>query len=182
MKKMIQNHNMPAREGKTKEKIKSDINTPEQYKYYLKENCENKDSLFYITKHEYTEFLKLFFNEFMEELLFDNTQIQLPYHTGMVSIRKYDQKITIKDGKIISNLPVDWNSTLKLWDSDEQAKEDKKLVKFLNKNRTIYKFVYLKSQAKFKNKYFYWFKPTRTNKQKLAGAIKQNKINVYNLF
>ena len=136
MKKMIQNHNMPAREGKTKEKIKSDINTPEQYKYYLKENCENKDSLFYITKHEYTEFLKLFFNEFMEELLFDNTQ----------------------------------------------AKEDKKLVKFLNKNRTIYKFVYLKSQAKFKNKYFYWFKPTRTNKQKLAGAIKQNKINVYNLF
>lgn len=173
---------MPAREGKSKEKIKSDINTPEQYKYYIRENCKDKDSLFYISKHEYTEFLKAFFDEYMDELLYSNTQIQLPFHTGMVTIRKYDQKVTVKDGKIITSIPVDWNTTLKLWDSDEEAKKEKKLVRFLNKNRTIYKFVYIKSKAKFKNKYFYWFKPTRTNKQKLNYAIKQNKINVYNLF
>jgi len=173
---------MPARQGKSKEKIKSDINTPEQYKYYIKQNCENKDSLFYLSKKEYTDFLKEFFNEYVDEMLFSNTEMKLPFHTGMISVRKYEQKVKVVDGKIVSNLPINWNATLKLWDSDEEAKTSKKLVKFINKDRLIYKYAFFKSYAKFKNKYFYWFKPTRTNKIKLANAIRNNKIEVYNLF
>lgn len=173
---------MPARKGKSEEKIKSDINTPEQYKYYIEHNCKDKESLFYISKKDYTDFLKLFFDEFIDEVLYSNTEMSLPFHTGCITVRKYEQRIKIKDGKVISHLPVNWDATLKLWDVDEEAKENKQLVRFINKNNLIYKFVYIKSRAKFKNKYFYWFKPTRTNKIKLANAIRENQINVYNLF
>lgn len=173
---------MPAREGKSKEKIKSHINTPEQYKYYLENNCENKDSLFYLTKKEYTDFLKAFFDEVMEEMMFGNKEIVLPFKTGVVCIRKFPQKVRIEDGKVINNLPVDYNATLALWERDAEAKANKKLVRHLNKNRMLYKFTYYRSRARFKNKEYYWFKPTRTNKLKLKNAIKEGKIEVYNLF
>lgn len=173
---------MPAREGKSKEKIKSHINTPEQYKYYINENCESKESLFYIDKKTYTSFLKSFFDEFVDAMIYENKEFNLPYRTGLMCIRKYQQKVKIVDGKVINKLPVDYNATLKLWEEDPEAKEKKQLVRHLNKNRMLYRFVVYKSKARFKNKEYYWFKPTRTNKLKLKDAIKNNMIEVYNLF
>ena len=173
---------MPARQGKSEEKIKSHINTPEQYKYYLDNNCEDKESLFYVSKKQYVDFLKAFFDEVIEAMVYHNKEIKLPFKMGMICIRRYEQKVKMVDGKIINNLPVNWNATLKLWESDPEAKEKKQLVRHRNKNRLLYKFVYYRSKAGYKNKNYYWFKPTRTNKQKLKTAINKGQIEVYNLF
>lgn len=40
---------------------------------------------------------------------------------GRLEIRKYDARITLQEGKVVTNLPIDWDKTLKLWSEDEEA-------------------------------------------------------------
>jgi hypothetical protein len=173
---------MPARQGKSKEKIKSDINLPEQYKYYINNNCENKESSFYVTRTQYSNFLKSLFSLMINNMIHKNDEYQLPYRLGSLCIRKYVQKVKIIDGKLVSNFPVDWNSTLKLWEEDEESKKEKKLIRHINKNKEVYRYIYIKGMANYTNKKFYKFKPTRTNKLKLKTAIENGTVDFYNLF
>jgi hypothetical protein len=43
----------------------------------------------------------------------------LPHRLGRLEVRKNAASITIKDGKVKTNLPIDWDATLKLWFEDE---------------------------------------------------------------
>lgn len=168
---------MPARQGKSEEKIKIDIHTKDFYDYYKEHTSdENVESAFYISQGQYGKFIRLFFEELSNSIIEENFEFKMPFRLGVLSIKKYRSVIKEKDGKISNHLPVDWNATLKLWESDTDAKEKKILVKHLNKhsNGYIAKWVWNKSKANFKSRYNWWFRPTRTNKQKLKAAIKNN--------
>lgn len=172
-----------ARKGKSEEKIKSHINTPEQYEYYLNTNCNDENSLFYVPSKLYTKIIKEINDEIIKCLL-NGDEIKLPYKTGRLSIKKYKQKIhKDKDGNInLSNFPINWDATLKLWEEEPELKKKKHLVRYMNKNLEVYEFVYTRAYANYKNKTACRFRPTRTNKLKLKNAIKNNTIEVFNLF
>lgn len=46
--------------------------------------------------------------------------IRLPERMGEIELRKYNSFIRLDDqGKIKTNLPIDWESTMELWYNDE---------------------------------------------------------------
>ena len=80
--------------------------------------------------------------------------------------------ITTEGKKIKTNLPIDWNATLKLWYEDKKAYEDRFLVRM--NVPEIYKVFYNKNTANYNNKSFYQFTPNRDLKLGLKHSIKAN--------
>lgn len=172
------------RKGKSEEKIKTHVALPEQYAFYKENNFENDKSFYYVDRKTYSKFLKVFFAKVVDAMITEGFEFVMPFKTGLLAIRKYQQVLKYdKDGKVnLNNLPVNWNATLKLWENDKEAKENKKLIRYLNEDREIYNYKYLKRKANFKNKHYFNFKATRTNKIKLKEAVKKNLVNCFNLF
>lgn len=173
-----------ARNGKSEEVIKSHLTSADYWKHYKDVNFgRNWDSRFAIDKTTYTKFLKIFFDEMIDKIIYENYEWSLPFRLGRIFIRKFQTKVKIEEGKVINNYPPDWNATLALWERDEEARENKTVVKHLNKGTSgyVYRFMYSKRTANYKNKYAWWFKPTRQNKMKLKSAINQG-YDFYNAY
>jgi len=67
--------------------------------------------------------------------------------------------------------PIDWQATLKLWFEDEEAREQKLLIR--TNSKYVYRVNFNKHDATFNNKIFYDFTLNRFIKKKL-------KININN--
>ena len=177
---------MKGRRGKQKEKFKAHIKSADFYEHYsimhFKEKPDNKkrgiiykDSLFYINYSDYCAALDAINKKLREEILLNSFDFNLPFRMGMLGIRK--RKLTPyinKDGKVINPLPVDWKSTLDLWEEDPQAKADKKLVRHYNEHTGgfIAEWYYSTAKATFKWKSGYSFIPCRTAKTELSKVLK----------
>ena len=73
-----------------------------------------------ISEHDFYSIIRTV-NNYLADLLSKGHDINLPCQMGRLEIRKYDAKITLQEGKIVTNLPIDWDRTLKLWSEDEEA-------------------------------------------------------------
>lgn len=172
------------RKGKSPEKITTHLATPDQYDYYKDNNFKSKDSSYYITRTQYTAFLKLFFDRIIDKIIYENYEFKIPSRLGKMYIRKYSSKPRLdENGKLVANLPIDWNSTIKLWNKDKEARDKKILVKHLNKHSDgyVYKFYFIRGTSSVKNRYMWWFKPTRQNKLKLKSAITKGTVNFFEI-
>lgn len=52
---------------------------------------------------------------------------------GRLELRKYDAKIYLKDNKVVTNLPIDWDKTLRLWYEDKESYDNRTLVRMEEK-------------------------------------------------
>ena len=93
---------------------------------------------------------------------------------GSLELRANKPKIVLNGKKVKTNLPIDWNATLKLWYEDKQAYKDKFLVKTVESE--IYKIYYSKNKANYNNKSFYQFIPNREFKLQLKHALKEENL------
>lgn len=168
--------------GKQSELIKSDYNTPDYYKHYIKTHCrKDKTSKYYITQSQYTNILKKFFQLLIEEKVYKGEEVVLPYNMGKLFIRKMKSTVKLdENGKLINHLPVDFGATRKLWRENEEAFKKKIIVRHLNKhtNGFVFKFIYNKDKARYRNKSMYRFEPTRKHKRNLAKLIKVSKHKI----
>ena len=98
---------------------------------------------------------------------------------GTIEVRKYDARISIKDGKIKTNLPIDWDRTLKLWSEDEEAYKKRTLIKMEEKE--IFSVLYNKTGANYKNKSFYEFAVNRDLKRRLKQRIKSGNFDAFKI-
>ena len=105
--------------------------------------------------------------------------IKLPHKMGQLELRKSNTNISIKNGKVVNNFPIDWDKTLKLWYEDEEAYKNKTLVKIQEKE--IYRVYYNKQKANFKNKSFYEFKLNRDLKIRIKQNVKSNILDAFKL-
>lgn len=103
--------------------------------------------------------------------------IILPHRLGQLEILKKPSRIQIVDGKVVTNLPIDWDATLKLWYEDLEALQNKTLVHV--ENEEIFMVHYNKTKADFTNKTFYEFKPNRELKHSLTRAARQGTLEAY---
>ena len=118
-------------------------------------------------------------NQFMKFLilkLLSTGEIILPERLGRLSIFGKKVNVRIENGEI-KGLAPDWVKTKQLWDSDEEAKNNKQLVYHFNEetNGIRYKFFWSKNRVLVSNKTLYNLRMTRTNKRALSNLVKEGK-------
>ena len=99
---------------------------------------------------------------------------------GKLELRKRNSLPVIdKNGSLKVTYAIDWDSTLKLWYDDEEAFNNKTLVKL--PERSIFRVKYNKDTANYENKSFMEFQINRDIKTRLKQKIKNNEIDAFNL-
>lgn len=136
------------------------------YKKYKKETN---------TKLTATEYVKIIgeFSKFLIQKLMDKHTIVLPCRLGSICVVGKEQNLRLVNGKVIGLAP-DWVKTKKLWENNQKAKEEKKLVYHTNSETdgVIYKYQWFKKKALVVNKYYYSLRMSRYNKRLLHSLIK----------
>lgn len=174
------------RRGKQTEKHKTHIKTPDFYKYYanlyFREYKEgrtngliNKDSKYYVDYSTYCKVLDIFNLNIRDLILYSSFDFNMPFRLGMLGIRK--RRLTPwfdEDENLVNPLPINWGETLKLWEVDPKAKEEKKLVRHYNQHTKgfVARWYFSKKTATFKWKSAYAFIPCRTAKKELSKILK----------
>lgn len=160
-----------------KVKYKLDVKSTDFYKYY--------NSIYKNTKHQvngdsFRKIIKLFNESLMNEIVFKAYDFNIPYGLGKICIRKTKSKNRIKDGKVVITQPIDWKATKELWQSDEEAKNLKKLVRINNTHTDNYicGFKYKIGTAKSLNVKAYGFKVSRPNKSLLTKVLKDENLKI----
>lgn len=157
-------------------------------KHKLAKSYRNKDAWRWIKKHklfkeDYPISEKLFGTiikdvhaALINKLLAGGT-ITLPYGMGKIELVKKKAVFKYKNGKLITNLPVDWDKTLKFWEEDIKAFKQKKVIR--QDTKWLYKIIYNKKGSNFKNKSFFSFYPNRQLKKDLSNKIKNNEVDTF---
>ena len=158
-------------------KITNSLGVYDAYKYLRKNKWFNIGRS--LTEHEFYQIIRRINNYLAEELINGN-DIIFPNRMGKLELRKRNSlPIIDKKGNIKVTYAIDWDSTLKLWYDDEEAFNNKTLVKFPEKS--IFRVKYNKSTANYENKSFMEFQVNRSIKTRLKQKIKNNEIDAFNL-
>lgn len=163
-------------DGPRKHKVNNSNGVYQAYKYIRKNKWFDIGRP--LTEHEFYTIVRQVNNYLADELL-HGYDVTLPHRLGRIELRKYDARITINDGVLKTNLPVDWDKTLKLWSEDEEAYKERTLVKMEEKE--IFKVFYNRRNANYENKSFYEFEVNRDLKRRLKQKIKSGAIDAFKL-
>ena len=160
--------------GKKNFKITNSYGTKEAWRWLKKNKWLNIGQP--ITEHDFGVIIKSI-NLFLQDQLLQGHDIDLPMNMGRIELRKFKTHIKVGQEGIKTNMVVDWKKTLELWNEDIEAKNSKTLVRIEAKE--IFKFYYNRKRAKYTNKTFYEFTPTRSLKKRLSDKIKNNEIDAF---
>jgi hypothetical protein len=155
-------------------KITSSLGVYDAYKYIRKNKWFNIGRP--VTEHEFYNIVRRI-NNYLADSLVTGNDIILPHNMGSIEIRKYDAAFSFKNNKVKSNLPIDWDRTLKLWFEDEDSYKNKTLVRIEEKE--MFKVYYNRNKADFTNQVFYDFKVNREIKQRLKKIIKEGRLDAF---
>lgn len=163
---------------KDKNKIKVHYGLPNYYKYY---KTKHKDG---VSSVKYNKVISEFNLEVINLILNNNLEYYISNIGFMISVRKSKRKPKIVNGKLYNTVPVDWNTTKKLWATDEEAKEKKIIVRFNNSHTSGYVFSIrlIKTGLGFKNKKYYKFKAARDFARDLSKRIKDEEKDKYDTY
>ena len=165
-------------DGPRKHDVTGSWGVYDAYKWYRKHKPTGKE--YVLTESQYFSIIRRV-NLALRDELFAGRDIKFPSKMGQLEVRKYSATITTDGKKIKTNLPIDWDATLKLWYEDKKCYEDKTLVRI--NVPEIYKVVYNKNKANYNNKSFYQFTPNRELKLGLKHSIKENpNFDAYELY
>jgi hypothetical protein len=96
-------------------------------------------------------------------------------------LRRREVKPEMINGKVRYVAPIDWGETNKLWREDEDAKENKQLVKV--KPGYVYFIKYLRSLVnKTKMKYYTFSTVRNIKRNKMKEVIESNHINALDFY
>ena len=76
---------------------------------------------------------------------------------------------------MVTNLPIDWNKTLKLWYEDSESHRDKTLVR--QEVSEVYKLYYNREKATYNNNSYYEFLFNKDLRIRLKQQIKRGYID-----
>lgn len=161
-------------DGPRKHKINNSLGVYDAYKFIRKNKWLDIGGP--ISEHDFYSIVRTV-NNYLADLLSKGHDINLPCQMGRLEIRKYDARITLQEDKIVTNLPIDWDRTLKLWSEDEEAYQKRTLIKMEEKE--IFSIYYNRTKAKYENKSFFQFQPNRQLKQILKRNIKLGKVDSF---
>ena len=155
-----------------KKKISGSWGIYDYYKYYRKNRP--KDKKYVLNEHQYFSLVRKV-NNILAQGLIDGDTLEFPYALGEVYSKRRKARTTFKDGKVVTNRRIDWNETLKLWHTDEEAHKKKVLIR--RTEPYINYMDYTKRLAKYKNMRFYSF---RINKYLLTDFTRKHSQSAVN--
>lgn len=158
-------------------KITNSLGVYDAYKYIRKNKWFNINRP--LTEHEFYQIIRRINNYLAEELVNSN-DITFPNRMGKLELRKRNSLPVIdKNGSLKVTYAIDWDSTLKLWYNDEEAFNNKTLIRL--PERSIFRVKYNKDSANYENKSFMEFQINRDIKTRLKQKIKNNEIDAFNV-
>ena len=158
-------------------KITNSLGVYDAYKYLRKNKWFNIGRP--VTEHEFYKIIRRI-NNYLAEDLINGNDIIFPNRMGKLELRKRNSLPVIdKNGNLKVTYAIDWDSTLKLWYEDEEAFNNKTLVRLPERN--IFRIKYNKNTANYNNKSFMEFQVNRNIKVRLKQKIKNNEIDAFNL-
>lgn len=160
--------------GKRNHEVKNSYGVVDAYKFLTKRKWNDIGQ--HISQSEFSHIVRLM-NKYLGDSLIAGNDVRLPHKMGRLALMKYSKDIKFIDGKLVSNLPVDWDKTLKLWYEDEEAYKNKTLVRATADN--IFRIYYNKIAATFPNKMFYEFRANRELKARLIQKIKDGAVDAF---
>lgn len=131
-----------------------------------------------ISEHDFYAIIRTM-NKALAENFLHTGSIKFPERMGEISLRKYPVKIILKNGKVQTNLPIDWDATLSLWSEDKDSYENRTLIRAEEKE--LFKVLYDKSKANYNNKSFYKFELNRGIKVSLKKKLKEGLLDAFML-
>lgn len=166
---------------RTEGRINADFGMNDYYKYYksYSKNPVTKDKFHKIVGDFNKKITNLIINEGIE---YKPIKIQFTF-----CVRKSLRRVYIKDNKLVNTTPIDWKSTKDLWENDEDARQNKTILRHLNNHTS--KYIFQIKATKFGNRYsnkkLYRFKPCRSFQRDLAKRIldtTKDNFNAYLLY
>lgn len=167
-------NNIKKVKGSRKHKVSGSNGVYDAYKYIRKNKWFDIGKP--ISEHDFYTIIRQVNNLLVDELIKGN-DIKLPHKLGKLELRKYEKKVSFINGRLCTNLPIDWDATLRLWAEDKEAYKEKILVRAEEKE--IFKILYNKSKANYNNKSFYEFDANRDLKRKLKQRIKDGLTDAF---
>lgn len=116
----------------------------------------------------------------LAEALSNGEEVLLPEYMGKLHLKKVQPRTSVKDGKLKTTLPIDWGSTLKLWEEDEEAHKNKQLVR--HEVRDVFRIHHSVYDRVFPNAWYFKFYPGHYLRQRLVEKAKNNEVDAYNIF
>jgi len=172
---------MPARQGKSEEIYKTDFVMNDFYKSYRQNS--KKDKLKLVNRKQFAQIVYTYYEKAIRDLVLKNKSIQFGSRLGSLKVFKRQPSFFTTGDFDKIDLPIDYNATLKLWESDIEAKETKIIIRHTNDNSDgfIYFYKWYKKFAKVKNQNWYKFRATRTNKLFLSHEVKNNNVECFTM-
>lgn len=155
-------------------KVRNSLGVYDAYKYYRKNKPDDKRYI--LTESQYFSIIRKINNLFAKELSLGYS-IKLPLRMGELELRKYDRQVYFdNNGKLHTNLPIDWDNTLELWYNDEEALKNKTLLR-IDSGNNIFKLYYNKNKANYINKSYYEFTFNKDLRIMLSKNLKKGNID-----
>jgi len=160
--------------------FKLDVGNNEVWKYY------NKNYDVKVDRTKFFEIIREYNARLIDEMIFKNFDFRMPFNLGNLSIRKSKNQIhpTLNGTMYRNSTIIDWKATQELWAEMYPGKtmdeltyiNNKKYVYHLNEHSLGYRysFHWRKWSARVKNQSIYGFKLSKTNKTKIAQAIREH--------
>ena len=156
-------------------KVKNSLGVYDAYKWLRKNKWLDMEP---ISEHDFYAIIRAV-NKALAKSFLHLGSIKLPLRMGEIILRKYHPSITSQDGKIKTNLPVDWDSTLQLWSEDKESYKKRTLIRLEEKE--VFKVLYDKSKALYNNKSFYTLELNRNIKLSLKKQLKNGLLDAFML-
>lgn len=157
-----------------KHKVTNSYGTKQAWRWLKKNKWLNIGQS--ISEREFGIIIKTI-HKILKDQLLAGKDINLPCKMGRIELRKFKTWVDFKDGKLLTNLPIDWDRTIELWYEDEEAYDKKILIR--REAKEGFKIRYEKNIATYNNKTFYDFIPNRELKQELSNKIKNGEIDAF---
>lgn len=155
--------------AKKEHKVTASLGMREAFRYYTKKSKA-------LDEKDFRRVIR-YINSLLQESLASGEDINLPCRMGRLELRKFKTSVSFRNGKMVTNLPIDWNETLNLWYEDKESFKTKKKVRM--EVPEVFRVYYKKSTANYNNKSFFTFKVNRDLKQKLKINIVNKKVDAF---
>lgn len=155
--------------------IKNSYGVYDYFKYYRRTKPENKKYI--MNDHKYYSIINSVNAKIVERLL-EGQEFTFPLRMGKLIIceKKFEPTLD-KEGNLVYRAPIDWDSTLELWNEDEESFKNKTLVKMNPK--TVIRIMYDKAGCTYKNKSYYVFQVNRQLKIDINEVAKNKKLTIF---
>lgn len=154
-------------------RITNSLGVYDAYKWLRKNKWLNVGP---ITEGEYYKIIREV-NKALAEKFLTSGWIIFPHKMGSIFIAKEPPTIQLEDGKVKTNLPIDWAATLKLWEEDKESYKNKTLVR--KEVNNVFTFIYSKNKAIYNNQAYYSFRLHRKLRIEAGKKFNEGSLDAF---